>query len=150
MGTLILMRGYPGSGKSYLAKEKQGELGKICSADDFFMVGGEYQWKPHLLKDAHAQCREKAQSYMQDGAKLVIIDNTNMTYADMKPYIDMADQYGYTIEFAYPSQVWSWDVVECAVRNVHKVPLESIQKMAARYQCHNKVEKEAGRKFIMA
>jgi len=60
---MFLLRGLPGSGKSTLV----GQLGRVypesvrCSADDFFLSSqGGYHFDRNLLKEAHADCQQKA------------------------------------------------------------------------------------------
>ena len=45
---LIVIRGIPSSGKSYLANELAGDEGQVFSADDYHTdpETGKYNWKP--------------------------------------------------------------------------------------------------------
>ena len=49
---LIIMRGCPGSGKSYLAS-KLSRGGAVLAADDFWMDNGEYKFDPERINEAH-------------------------------------------------------------------------------------------------
>ena len=54
---VIVMRGLPGSGKTYLARMIQGRTGAVCSADAFFHQDGGYAYEPGRIKEAHRFCR---------------------------------------------------------------------------------------------
>ena len=89
---MIIMRGYPGSGKSYAAKELAKKFNAvICSADDFFMKAGKYVFDASKLGLAHKSCQEKAYNAMVDGKNL-IIDNTNLKSKDCEFYVDMVSE----------------------------------------------------------
>jgi hypothetical protein len=47
----------------------------------------------------------------------------------MKPYIDLALQYEYEIDFVEPDTKWRYDVEECFHRNTHGVPYSTMLKM---------------------
>lgn len=136
MKKLILMRGIPGSGKSTLAKElaKQAPNSKIYSTDDLFMVDGVYKFKPSKLGKFHKENQKRADDAMTKGVELVIIDNTNTTLWEMKPYIKSAKKHGYEIECAIPQTEWAFDAEICFEKNTHGVPLDVIRKMIARFQ----------------
>jgi predicted kinase len=126
MGNLVLMRGLPGSGKSFSANQMRGN---ICSADDYFIDKNGYSFDPLKLPQAHAQCQFTAEKAMSLNANLVVIDNTNTKLWEMKPYIIMAEKYSYTVSIGLPISTWQADPYECAKRNTHNVPLENIVKM---------------------
>ena len=105
MKTLYILRGIPGSGKSTYAKrfiELYTNLFHAtaikCSADDFFIdKHGVYKFDATKLYAAHRQCQHKAATAMRQGIDLVIIDNTNTTDKEMRPYIDIAKENGYAV-----------------------------------------------------
>ncbi len=139
---LIIMRGLPGSGKSSLAEgirnvaaNRGARTTAILSTDDYFIEGdGVYRFKPQEIGRAHAFNQKACQTNMEDECELIIIDNTNTQYWEMKPYVRLAQEHGYVIEFQEPKTEWAWEVEECAKRNTHQVPLKSIQQMKDRYQ----------------
>ncbi|XP_030648103.1 NEDD4-binding protein 2-like 2 [Chanos chanos] len=98
---LIILRGLPGTGKSELASELVGNSGIICSSDDYFREGdGEIvDINPRELQKAHMINREKALEAIEDGYDPVIIDNTNMAYWEMYPYVLMGFKRGYFVRF---------------------------------------------------
>ncbi|KAL7849133.1 hypothetical protein SRHO_G00207560 [Serrasalmus rhombeus] len=133
---LILMRGVPGSGKSTLAKEilSCGPNGLILSTDDYFFQEDGYFFDPALLGDAHDWNQKRAGDAMLRGRSPVIIDNTNIQAWEMKPYVTLALECGYRVEFVEPDTSWKCDPAELEKRNKHGVPQESIVKMLDRFE----------------
>lgn len=121
--TLIILRGIPGSGKSTFASAIGGV---ICTADDYHMKDGKYDWKPENGYKAHLACQKKAEEAMAANEPMVIIANTNTTSKEMKPYYALADKYRYRV-FSV--------IVENRHNgiNEHNVPDESLKKMRERF-----------------
>src|SRR5690348_10948558 len=103
MNKLVVMRGLPGSGKSTLAKKIYDEFIRfkktsvICSTDDFFIVDGEYRFDPKKLGHNHRQNFLKAQQAVIDCINCVIIDNTNTTLKEVRPYAEIALEADYAV-----------------------------------------------------
>lgn len=127
----------------------------VVSADDFFMVDGEYKFDPSKLPEAHSKCLRGFVSFLQDNGvgkvrKVTIlrgipgsgkstfvnqhlsmmgdlvVDNTNTSVAEIAPYAALALAYGADLE------IITLDVDPSVAQNVHGVPLEGVQRMAAR------------------
>lgn len=130
---LIVCRGLPGSGKSTLAREL-GKGGVVLGSDDFFMVNGEYKFDFGGLGHAHLWNQGRARKAMSSGISPVVIDNTNITWSDIKPYVRIAGEYGYEVSYAEPDTPWKFDVDELAKRNSHGVPKESLQAYLKKWQ----------------
>ncbi|XP_077421360.1 uncharacterized protein n4bp2l2 isoform X2 [Vanacampus margaritifer] len=132
---LILMRGLPGSGKTTMARDllATGPSGLILSTDDYFAQNGGYRYEPSLLRDAHTWNHRRASDAMHDGRSPVIIDNTNLQAWEMKPYVQMALQRGYRVDFCEPNTSWKYDPYELEKRNKHGVPQEKIAQMLDRF-----------------
>jgi predicted kinase len=131
---MIMMRGVPGSGKSYLAEQLAqiaGQTGSVVlySTDEFFMVDGRYQFDPSKLGKYHMQNIERAAKAAENGVDTIIIDNTNIRHWEMRAYAQIADKNGYEVEFVESNSPWAKDAVECARRNRHGVPLDKIIQM---------------------
>ena len=96
---LILMRGPSCSGKSWIV-EKMCEVRPftICSTDSYFMVDGVYQFDATQLPYYHELNFRKCTSALAAGED-VIVDNTNLTYKQMKRYIDAARLLGHEYHF---------------------------------------------------
>lgn len=125
--SVLVMRGLPGSGKSTIAKKLAEDIpgSEIVSADAFFN-GGEID--ESALGYAHQWCRNNFVKELKNGTPLVIVDNTNTVKSDVKFYIDTAKEHGYeAVIMAIPC-----DVETSMARNLHKVPLSTVEKMAAR------------------
>jgi predicted kinase len=125
MNYILIMRGLPGSGKTTLAKTMTGYV--RCSADDFFMVEGEYRFDRNLLPEAHKTCRQNVEEALKAGLN-VIVDNTNVRLWQMQDYIDVARRYKATIAYVDLFDGGCTDE-ELASRNVHGVPVENIETM---------------------
>ncbi|XP_067451272.1 NEDD4-binding protein 2-like 2 [Thunnus thynnus] len=132
---LILMRGLPGSGKSTMAREllSTGPSGLILSTDDYFAHKDGYHYEPGLLGEAHEWNQRRAKDAMHDGRTPVIIDNTNIQAWEMKPYIKLALERGYRVDFCEPDTNWKFDPYELEKRNKHGVPQEKIAQMLDRF-----------------
>lgn len=132
--TLILVRGLPGSGKTTLAIAladqfaNDGYLNRwpvVCAADDYFYdETEEYRFDPRFLKAAHSECQRVADRGMQRGM-MVIVHNTFTQRWEMKPYLDLAEQYGYQVQEI---------VCKGDFGSVHDVPAEKIEQMRARWE----------------
>ena len=127
MKTLIILRGIPGSGKSTVA-EMLSEGGKypVCTADDFFMVDGEYKFDASKLYIAHCKCKDKVGYAMAEGYEKIFVANTNTTEKEMNPYFDLAKEFGYqAISLIVENRHGN--------TNVHGVPDEALEKMRNRF-----------------
>ncbi|XP_053728724.1 NEDD4-binding protein 2-like 2 isoform X1 [Synchiropus splendidus] len=110
---LILMRGLPGSGKSTLARELcTGPSGLILSTDDYFDNTDGYRYDAGLLGAAHKWNQDRAEEAMREGRTPIIIDNTNTQAWEMKPYVHMALDYSYRVDFCEPDTSWKFDPCE--------------------------------------
>lgn len=136
---LYLIRGVPGSGKSTLAKQI---TENVCEADDYFYLQyGTYHFDPSKLREAHDFCYNKCKSMMTEpvyyimdtpgeehveiGHPVIAIANTFTRKWEMKRYVDLANEHGYT-------------VIEIICRgkfkNVHGVPYEKVKQMRKRFE----------------
>src|ERR1700748_706717 len=98
MKICYILMGPSGSGKSTFAEKLKKEIGTtdniICCADDYHMVDGEYKWKQENQGAAHNYCKCMCNTLMTNGATNVIISNTNTTWKEIKPYVQMAKENG--------------------------------------------------------
>lgn len=126
---LIIMRGVPGSGKSYLAHQLKGN-GVALSADDYFInYQGQYVFDRNLLGVAHEWNQKRANEELQKGTNPVIIDNTNLEAWEIQPYVMMALRHNYSVELIEPDTPWREDVRVLSQKNIHRVPREKIREM---------------------
>lgn len=128
---IYIMRGLPGSGKSTWVLHNLGKKCEVCSADHYHMVNGVCIYKKENAAMAHNVClRSFAEQIFQsaqfwDSEKVVCVDNTNTTVAEIAPYYRLAEAYGYNPEIIF---------INCSLevaiaRNVHKVPEQTIYHM---------------------
>lgn len=148
---LICLRGIPSSGKTTIANklkqqyEESGYKLTVCSADHFFTnENGEYNFDPNKLREAHQTCRSEAEAGMLRG-DVVIVDNTNTVYKEIKPYLELAEQNGYNVIFVRPRNEWSDNPIKCHAITTHDVPLETIQKMHERFHSDTELRMYATR-----
>ncbi|CAF1626827.1 unnamed protein product [Adineta ricciae] len=134
---LIIMRGCPGSGKSTLAKSlNHGYSGVILSTDDYFTDRNlnKYVYDLNKLDDAHRYNRRRASDALKRQVTPVIIDNTNTQTWEMKPYVAMGKEAGYSILLVEPQTPWRYKARELFKRNRHNVPLKRIRDMLTRFE----------------
>lgn len=134
---LILMRGVSGSGKSTLARKlaEECEGSVILSTDDYFMVEGKYVFEPKMIGVNHSRNQERARTHMSNGTPCVIIDNTNTQAWEMKPYAEMALEFGYDIEIREPDQVPIEEIMQRqAARSDKNLSREIVERMLARWE----------------
>ncbi|XP_031777508.1 uncharacterized protein LOC100119569 isoform X1 [Nasonia vitripennis] len=141
---LVLMRGCPGSGKSYLARDivtrtcGQGSdySNFIFSADDYFAITnrGVYVFDASKLQDAHAYNQNRVLNAARQGWSPIIVDNTNTQAWEMQHYINMGVENGYIVETLEPNTPWFRNANELERRNKHHVPKPKIRAMLERYE----------------
>jgi len=122
---LFIVRGIPGSGKSSLA-ELLTPSSNICTADDFHMKDGKYDWKVEDLRASHEWCQSKVNNLMKEGVSPVVVANTSTTVKEMQPYFDMAAEHGYTV-YSLIVENRHGGV------NIHSVPDEALERMRNRF-----------------
>ncbi|NWT51874.1 N4BP2 protein, partial [Erythrocercus mccallii] len=133
---LVLLRGVPGSGKSYLARNllEDNPGGIILSTDDYFYKHGQYHYDPDCLGEAHDWNRKRAKEAFEMRISPIIIDNTNTQAWEMKPYVTLAQQFKYKVMFREPDTWWKFKPKELERRNIHGVSKEKIKRMLERYE----------------
>lgn len=138
MKKMIIMRGLPGSGKTY----KANSLGYLqpyqvvyLSTDKLLMGGpNHYLFSAEYLGLAHKLNQLKALEACKRGLNFIIIDNTNTTYNEILPYAVSAMDSDYELIITEPNTDWAKDPEECFKRNTHNVPLEVIQNMLNKFE----------------
>jgi predicted kinase len=130
MKNLYLLRGLPGSGKSTLAEQ----LGGSHFETDKYFIGenGEYNFDGSKLKEAHQWCQDSVANAMvlnhtTGENETIVISNTFTQEWEMKPYMEMAKNWGYKI-FTIIVENRHGGV------NQHGVPDEKLQQMNDRFE----------------
>jgi predicted kinase len=123
---LTIVRGLPGSGKSTLAKHLASSKIDVVhiETDQFWMVDGEYKFDMTRLREAHAWCQTRVREYLERDYH-VVVSNTFTTQREMEPYFEMAKELGIRPQ-----------VILCQGQfgNIHNVPLDTLAKMAERFE----------------
>ena len=135
-GTVVLVRGLPGSGKSYLAEKlrslTEAEM-KVCAADDYFYdENGVYNFDPTKLPEAHLKCQSNAFAYYSID-ELAFVANTFTMRWEMEPYLFFAETFGLNVLVLNLFDA-GLSNDELAQRNTHGVPMEAIAQMRARFE----------------
>lgn len=161
MKKLILLQGAPGCGKSTMAQmlkehyeQERDDVGfltaKIYSADDYWyeVVNPHqpeiYSWNEELSGKNHVWNQRKvARDMASGGPDIIIIDNTNTTRKEAKPYIVLATIFDYEVEAIRVDP----GVEVCVARQPsrgedRRVPEEIVRAMHARMQSLLDVEGE--------
>ena len=121
---LYLIRGVSGSGKDTFAKT----LGcGVFSADQYFMVDGEYKFVASLLPEAHANCLAGVKRAMYEGVDKIAVANTFTKEWEMKEYFYAAEAHDYMV-FSV--------IVENrhGGKNVHEVPDDTVENQRDRFE----------------
>ena len=119
--TVIVISGKSGTGKSSLAAYIQGlsPSVRICCADDFFMVDGEYKFDAAKLGQAHKSCWEKFEKALADGCDC-LISNTSTLAAERKRYLKRARECGF--------MAFSIALEDLGNISIHAVPLDVLDR----------------------
>jgi hypothetical protein len=116
---LILVRGLPGSGKSTYARLMTLDYSHF-EADQFFMLDGEYQYNSRRVLEAHNWCRRRTREALESG-KRVVVSNTFVRNWEISLYLAMS------LDVVIVHACGAWP-------NVHGVPLEGLERMAANWE----------------
>ena len=97
---LILVRGVSGSGKTTFTSHLNGYK---LSTDDHFYVDGVYTFDPDKLPEYHEKTLNQVELLMKNWEDFyhdtnnsnIIVHNTFTEDWEMKPYLHLADKYGF-------------------------------------------------------
>lgn len=131
---VVILSGLPGSGKTTRA-ERMAHLAMsaaIVSADDAHIdpADGVYRFKPELRAESHRICWRAFRDALVEGFGLVIVDNTNLTAAEIAPYVLPAEAYGYDVRILRVPCV----PAEAFARQTHGVPAVIFDHMVAAWE----------------
>lgn len=120
--TLYIVTGHPGAGKTFRANELMEKKGitKHFEADMWMNdEQGNYKFDAKKLGYCHKKCYQSVRQAMIEGYD-VIQSNTNLVKKHVKPYINLAEDFGYqvVIEHLFGN-----------FQNVHGVPKEKVEIM---------------------
>ena len=145
----IVLRGLPGVGKTYFAERLQGLTANrfndtktiplldvsvtILSSDDYFIVNGVYKFDLDKLDEAHQWNFNRFKNAVNDGAKFIIVDNTNIVSFHYRHYLDYAQRHNYfTAITIIPHN--DKDDRRLEESNIHNVKRGTIRKMRQTFE----------------
>jgi bifunctional polynucleotide phosphatase/kinase len=83
---IVIMVGFPGSGKSSVAKQ-------LCNNDNYIHIEGDvYKTPSKMMKKAFEFIQQK---------KSIVFDATNSSMKKRAEYVNFAKTYGYTVRFIH-------------------------------------------------
>jgi len=133
---LYIVRGIPGSGKSYTINQMLPKE-HIFSTDSFW--GPNYNFKRELIGKAHNWNQDRVAQAMKDGKTPIGVDNTNVTWRDISPYVQMANKFGYDIKYIESQSPW-WLEFKSNIRNPEfkdgDLKFEETVKFYTKKNCH--------------
>jgi predicted kinase len=158
---LVLMRGLPGAGKSYTAKQVLYRLGggephgHIFSIDDEFMPDAlrkrlagievspeeedaEYK-KNFSVRRRPAMVRkmiERFKAAVDQGITPIIVDNTNIKIEHMRGFADYAEKEGYEVRIQYPESE-HWKTHKDALRTKDPEAMKAFAQALKQFGRHN-------------
>ncbi|ATC98736.1 MULTISPECIES: AAA family ATPase [Pseudoalteromonas] len=138
MKQVFILRGLPGAGKSHYAQSLcdemvNGDEGQfvICSTDDFFISDGQYRFDKAKLSEYHNLNLARFIRALSQQIPLVILDNTNIKKWEFIAYAEAAHALGYQVKEVVVGEIKDKAMQHLYYqRNIHKVPLKTINKMA--------------------
>jgi tRNA uridine 5-carbamoylmethylation protein Kti12 len=139
---VYILRGIPGSGKSYLAEKlialPDDASKMIVSADHYFIApNGEYLFNPRELPRAHSECFRHymlmLEQEMRGGRNpddIVIVDNTNIHAWEISPYVLAANAWD--VPYKIVNVHCSFD--DALRRQTHGVSTTAMSRMFTDFQ----------------
>jgi NEDD4-binding protein 2 len=134
MKQLIILRGVSGSGKSTIA-QKIVENGTINSTDNYFIINGIYEFNASKLGLYHKLNKLKTEQDMNNNISPIIIDNTNLTKKEVKPYVELGLKYSYDIKIIEMEELNLEELLKRQEnRKDKKISKEILEKMIKKYK----------------
>jgi predicted kinase len=131
--SMTVLRGIPGSGKTYWRERNCGEEWIVLSRDDFMTnpITGQYQWNA----DDEIRYRKKRSALVRTAAETrkaqtLVIDDTHVHRASFEPDVIFAKAANVdvlVVRISTPLEV-------CLARQTHGVPEDVVRRMAAEFE----------------
>ena len=129
--TLIILRGLPGSGKSFLAQaiaDSYKDLCTVCSADDRIM-------KAELPEVSAYKAVEEAEAVRcSAGPAVVVLDDSNHTHDRLADLAELAEQHRLVPIYLEPRTEWNSDFAQLAKKSRRGLEEAQIQAMMDLYK----------------
>ncbi len=139
----LILRGLPGTGKSYLSKEYLAFIAKafngdedqtvILSSDDYFIHDKVYHFDKDSLADAHKWNWDRFKAEVEKATPFIIVDNTNIKKFHYYQYLDYAQRNDYFVAIVTIPHNDTTDK-ELAERNIHGVDRDTIRRMRSSFE----------------
>jgi tRNA uridine 5-carbamoylmethylation protein Kti12 len=133
---VIILRGLPGSGKSFIARNYLSKISdnySILTADDYFYENKVYKFDKDKIEEAHKWNFERFKGSISDGKDLIIVDNTNIKRFHYYHYLDYAQSNNYlAIVTIVPAN--DVDDKRLSERNIHGISAFMIRKMRRAFE----------------
>lgn len=134
---VIILRGLPGSGKTFIANNYLNKISPdsqiILSADDYFIKNNVYRWDIEKNDEAYRWNFERFKKAISDGKDLIIIDNTNLKRHHYFHYIDYSQLNNYLVLVTIIPHN-DVDDRRLAERNIHNVTAFTIRGMRRAFE----------------
>lgn len=129
---VYIIRSLPGSGGSTTARIlAHGLPAVILSLDDYRTDEfGNYHYDPKQREFILNALDQKYDHHLQNGTSLIIIDNVHYSKSDVDHFRIPAEKYGYMVIIL---EIPHEDPAVLAMRTIHAVPKEKIEKMMIRW-----------------
>jgi histidinol phosphatase-like enzyme len=97
------------------------------------------QRQNHLQKQSHEWCQGWVTRWMKDGEEEIVIHNTFTREIFIKPYFELAKQYGYSVHIVHSEGV----ILPSGERTIstHSVPQDILDSMRSSFEPFNKIPK---------
>ena len=128
---VLVLQGLPGSGKTTWWTEYF-KSALVLSADSFHYVDGVYKFDPKNQSAAHTWCLTEFIAVLQNSdnnERTVIVDNNNLTAAEIAPYMEIPKGYGRKAILL----TFHLSVETCIRRQTHGVPIPDMMRKAQRF-----------------
>ncbi len=103
MKELRILRGLPGSGKSYLANQMKVEEGAVVFNNDEFMTDTDdiFTWSEDGAVEAHVTNQKRIVEAMRLNVPLLVLDAINTVPYHCCPHVRLAKYYGYDFHWLH-------------------------------------------------
>ena len=114
------MRGLPGCGKSYTAKQLAGADGLVLETDAYFYthVGDDpniYDFQEHRLPEARDWIMGRFRDAISEGISPIVLDRGNGLNRATQAFARLAIDHGYEVELAEPTSEW-WSEIRVLLK----------------------------------
>ncbi|XP_006006438.1 2',3'-cyclic-nucleotide 3'-phosphodiesterase isoform X1 [Latimeria chalumnae] len=129
----FIIRGLPGSGKSYLAKsikDKYESTSQLLSADHYGIIP---KVKEPVLKQ-YEKFDHRIEGYCKEGTNVIVIDDTNHDKERLDYLFDTADKYQYSVLIVEPKTEWKMDCKTLVEKSHWDPSVEVVEKMKLSFE----------------